>query len=108
MRFLAIEPQLIMWVGILGGLVGACVGSYCSIKNAIHTKARAFMIKTVVYLWIVCVAFVVALNIIVRFLPNPIGWVIFGILMSVWGLGLPFVILRINQRLRELENDLGK
>lgn len=79
--------------GIIGGAIGfagGLVGIYCSIKNTLGPRERAFMIRTAAVAWLAVAAFIVGLF----YIPQPYKW-------SIWmpyGLALAFGIRWSNRR----------
>ncbi len=90
-----------MHPGIIGGLGGGIIGTYCSIKNTNSSRERAFMIKMSVIGWI---AILVFLGLMFA-LPNPYRyflWIPYGIL-------LPLAVVignRKQQKIRQEESQI--
>lgn len=83
-------------IGAFFGLCGGIIGTYFSIKNTNGPRERAFMVKGALTVWISIFIFLGLLII----LPHPYRWFLF----LPWGVLLPFGILYMNRKQREIRN----
>jgi Ca2+/Na+ antiporter len=83
--------------GILGGIIGiigGLIGTFFSIKNTNGPKEKAFMIKSVVILWVAIIVFLA----LFFCLPKPYNF----LLWIPYIIALPIAILHLNRRQREI------
>ncbi len=91
------DPQLIGFVGCVGGVLGGVVGTYFGVKNAAGGRERAFMIRASVLCWLFVVGFLAALWLT----PHPYQlylWLPYSLL-------LPLGIFAWNRRLERIRRE---
>ena len=70
-------------IGITGGVVGAALGMYCSIKNTQGSKERAFMVRSAIWCCVGVLGFIALFFVVGFAFPHPyepwvhLLWVVF-------------------------------
>ena len=84
-------------IGCTIGLVGGLIGTYCSIKNTVGPKERAYMAKASMVVWLGIVLFLG----LMFALPNPYRyflWIPYSVL-------LPLVIICGNKKQQSIRRE---